>query len=102
MTTDAKVGRRVHQLMWDRHLTNRALAARLGLDESALSRKMRGGRKWTVDELLDLSAIFDVPVADLLPEPELWAPRGSNPQPTGYRVRRLALVPDLAELLEAS
>lgn len=70
MTVDQKVGRKVHTLMWDQHLTNRAMAVRLGLDESTFSRKLRGGRKWSLDELLEVAAILDVTPEELLPPRE--------------------------------
>ena len=78
MTTDAYIGRQVHLLMWDRHLTNRATAAQLGISESALSRKVRGGRPWTVDEVLDIAEALNVPLERLLPH------RDSNTEPADY------------------
>jgi transcriptional regulator with XRE-family HTH domain len=79
VTTDEKLGRTVHALMWDRHVTNRALAARLGLDESTVARKLRGNRKWTLDEVARVAGVLGVMPADLLPD--WWTPQGASPQP---------------------
>jgi predicted transcriptional regulator len=65
---DAAVGRRVHMLMWDRHLSQTALAPTLGIDQSALSKKMRGVRPWTLDELVAISAHLRTSIAYLVGE----------------------------------
>jgi len=75
MTADEHVGREVHTLMWQRRMTNRAIAARLGMDESTFARKLRGNRKWALGEVLEVAGILGVPVADLLPH------LGSNQEP---------------------
>lgn len=99
MTADERVGREVHTLMWDRHMTNRTLATRLGLDESTVARKLRGNRKWTLDEVAQVADVLGVSPVDLVP---WWAPRGSNPQPTVSGVRSLSLVPTQDDMQEAA
>jgi transcriptional regulator with XRE-family HTH domain len=75
--------------MWDRQISSRSMAGQLGIDESTMARKLRGNRKWTLDEVLRVAAVLDVPITDLLPE---WAPRDSDPEPTVSGFRHLALV----------
>lgn len=54
--------------MWDRRISGRSMAGHLGIDESTMARKLRGNRKWTLDEVLTVARVLDVPVAVLLPE----------------------------------
>ena len=73
-SADAAVGRRVHMLMWDRQLTQTALAPRLGIEQSALSKKLRGQRGWSVDELLAVAAYLQTSVSYLVGETREEAP----------------------------
>ncbi len=86
MTTDAYVGKQIHGLMWDRRITNRAMAQAIGVDESTMARKLRGQRKWTVDDLLAVAGELHVPVEALLPHLD------SNQEPAGFQSARDALV----------
>jgi transcriptional regulator with XRE-family HTH domain len=79
MTVDEQVGRKVHTLMWDQRMTNRGLAAVLGMDETTFSRKLRGGRKWTLEELLLVADALSVDVVELLPHLD------SNQKPADYQ-----------------
>lgn len=72
MTTDQQIGERVHQLMWRLRLKQTEVAPLMGLTQSGLSRKMRGVRSWSLDELLQISEILKVPATELLP-PEMAA-----------------------------
>lgn len=91
-STDVMVGRRVHQLMWNRQITQKDLAPKLGMAQNTLSAKIRGRRGWSLDELLAVAAEFSVSAAYLLgesnsPEPggpgsRLWE---SNPRPSHYK-----------------
>ncbi len=65
---DAIIGRRVHHMMWDRKITQTALAGVLGLQQSALSRKLRGERGWSSDELVAVAGTLHTNVADLFGE----------------------------------
>ena len=86
---DEYVGREVHQRMWDRHMTNVALAGQLGITPSALGHKLRGRRDWSLDELLRVAELLDVAVVELLPEPR------TGPESTGVTIRSRRRVPSL-------
>lgn len=76
-TTDAHIGERVHHMLWTQGRSQRGLATYLGLNETTLSRKIRGNRPWSVDEVLGAAAYLDCRLADLLPDPPAaW--RNSN------------------------
>lgn len=83
MELDEKIGRRVHMMLWDRGLTNAALADVLGLARPTVSQRLRGQRPWTIAELYAVADYFDVPVVDLLPRLD------SNQEPAGYRNARI-------------
>ena len=65
---DAEVGRAVHMLMWDRQVKQAELSKRLGIQQSALSKKLRGHRPWTVDELIVTAAFLQTSVGYLVGE----------------------------------
>lgn len=67
MSTSEHIGEKVHLLMWKRRIGQKDLAPMLGIGQPALSRKLRGERPWTIEELLELGRILDVPLSDLLP-----------------------------------
>lgn len=67
MSATIYVGRQVHNLLWDKRIRNKQLAAHLGISESTLSKKIRGDRPWTLDEVLSTAEFLDVPLTDLLP-----------------------------------
>ena len=91
---DAEVGRRVFHLMWDRKITQTAMAERLGLQQSALSKKLRGERRWFVSDLITVADVLDVTVGQLVGETQKaptpksegqWLPElDSNQQPAGF------------------
>jgi len=95
---DSLCGERVTMVMFRRRLRQSDLAGVLGITQSALSRKLRGDRAWSLQELKVTAGALSVPTAFLLGETddpgEGWAPWDSNPQPAGYRVR--ASVTDLS------
>lgn len=64
---DATIGERVHLLMRRQKVTQTGLAARLGVTQSALSRKLHGERAFAVAELLDIANMLDVDITELLP-----------------------------------
>jgi hypothetical protein len=65
---DISVGRRVHMLMWDQKLSQTALAKRLGVSQSALSKKLHGERGWSLEDLQAIAAALHVSMAYLLGE----------------------------------
>lgn len=83
--TDAEVGRRIHMLMWDQQLTQAALGARVGIEQSGLAKKLRGQRGWALSEIVAVADVLDVSIASLFGEgPE--APLDPNRGAEDYRV----------------
>lgn len=76
-TPDSIVGGNVKYLMGDRGLEQSDLARRVGVDQSTLSLKLNGKRKWTVGELVQVSDIFGVSIDALARR------RGLDPIPGG-------------------
>jgi transcriptional regulator with XRE-family HTH domain len=66
-TTDVLIGERIHQIMWRQRMTQGQLAARLGLTQTGVSRKIRGERPWFARELLQVAAALNTQVSALLP-----------------------------------
>jgi transcriptional regulator with XRE-family HTH domain len=66
--------------MWDRRVDQKTLAIRLGITQSAVSRKLHGERPWSVDELIKVADFLGMDARDLLAA--MWggppsAPAGS-------------------------
>ena len=68
MTVDEQVGERVHQAMWRQRLQQSEVAPALGITQSTLSRKIRGQRTWSVEDLLRVAGALNVDPSDLLPD----------------------------------
>jgi transcriptional regulator with XRE-family HTH domain len=64
---DAAIGERVHTLMWRGKVPQTELAAELGIDQSALSRRLRGRTAWKATELLYIAERLNVTLEDLVP-----------------------------------
>ena len=75
---DVLIGEAVHAAMWRARVTQTQLASVLGLDQAAVSRRLRGRTSWKVSEIRLAAALLSVRVADLLPPDEL----GLNPAVT--------------------
>ncbi|CDR17547.1 helix-turn-helix domain-containing protein [Streptomyces iranensis] len=69
------VGPRLRALRRDRGITLADLAARTGVSESTLSRLESGQRRPTLELLLPLARIHDVPLDDLVGAPRTGDPR---------------------------
>jgi transcriptional regulator with XRE-family HTH domain len=67
---DAAIGERVHTLMWRVKVPQTELAAELGIDQSALSRRLRGRTSWKATELLYIAERLNVTLESLLPSRE--------------------------------
>jgi transcriptional regulator with XRE-family HTH domain len=69
MTTGATqaVADTVRAEMARRRYTQRFLAEKLDMSQSALNRRMTGVQPWDVEELTALAALFEMDVRDLLP-----------------------------------
>lgn len=63
--------------MWDRRITQTMMAPALGLDQSTLSKKLRGVRPWSLVEAIRAADFLRMDVRDLLGT--MWSPP-SNPK----------------------
>lgn len=101
-TLDVIVGRKLHMMMWDRKISQTTLAARLGMTQSNLSKKLRGDRGWSLDELKAVSAEMHVKMASLLGEEEETpgpnGPTGETPM-VGLKARSLDYKADVSGVL---
>jgi len=64
--------------MWRTRVTQTRLAEVLGLDQSTLSKKLRGKRPWSVDELVRVAHVLGRPASFFLGEPDLAATASSG------------------------
>lgn len=88
MVTDALIGARVNGVMFRKRIPQTKLAARLGISQSALSKKLHGDRPWTTDDIYDTARLLRVPVEELLPPlAEVLPHLDSNQKPFGYRLQ---------------
>jgi transcriptional regulator with XRE-family HTH domain len=76
---DKALGRAIHQAMWDQHITQLRLAEALGIDQSALSKKLRGLRPWLFAEFISCADLLGLDARDLLSQ--MWGPHDA-PTPT--------------------
>lgn len=102
---NAYIGERVHTLMWRTGRSQRQLAEILNVDQGSVSNRLRGKTQWSALELLAVATWLDVPVTDLLPDPDFGGTslgvegqtppltRGSD-QPTGWAIRHVIWQPD--------
>lgn len=73
-------------MMWDRRMKQADLAEALGLQQSALSKRLRGERGWSVSELLTVARRLDTSIAYLAGETDDEPSR--DPDGNGNRVTR--------------
>lgn len=64
---DVLIGEAVHAAMWRAKVSQTRLAAALGLDQAAVSRRLRGRTAWKASEVRVTAALLGVRVVDLLP-----------------------------------
>lgn len=67
MSIDTEVGLRVHEAMFRRRVSQTALAPRMGISQSVLSRKLRGTVPWSLDDLWTAASALGIEAADLFP-----------------------------------
>lgn len=65
---DLEVGRRVNMRMWDRHVTQTAIAPKLGISQSVMARKVRGQAGWSIAQLVAAARELGTTVAYLVGE----------------------------------
>jgi transcriptional regulator with XRE-family HTH domain len=66
-TADQLIGERIHQIMWRQRVTQGQLAARLGLTQTGVSKKIHGERPWFASELIAVAKVLNTQVSALLP-----------------------------------
>jgi hypothetical protein len=71
-TSDQALGRAIHQAMWDRRVKQTELAPQVGLDQSTLSKKLRGERPWYFAEVISVADALRMNVLDLIGT--MWGP----------------------------
>ena len=73
---NAAIGERVHRMLWRHKVTNTAASKAIGIDQSALSKKLRGERPWYAHELVGIAQLLNSTVGYLYGET-------NNPHPAG-------------------
>lgn len=61
------IGVSVNQLLFTRNITRRQLGEALGVQGEAVSKKLRGQSRWTIEEIYAMAEFFDLDLMDLLP-----------------------------------
>ncbi|WP_460005797.1 helix-turn-helix domain-containing protein [Microbacterium xylanilyticum] len=75
---DVMVGRRVHTLMWEQRVKNKDVAELLGLDPTAIGKKLRAEQKFSIEQLRVVARRLDTTIAYLVGEAENPHPNGSD------------------------
>ena len=84
-TAHEAIGISVNQLLFTRNITRRRLGAALGVQGEAVSKKLRGQSRWTIEEVYAMAEFFELDLMDLLPRKlprgyEIGAPFDKGPQ----------------------
>lgn len=69
-TLDQEIGRRVHQIMWDRQMTQTVFAERVGMDQSSVAKRLRGKLGWSAKQVSEAAHVLNVSIAYLFGETE--------------------------------
>lgn len=83
---DAATGRRIHQLMWDRKMTQAAFGESVGMSQASVAKKLRGAQKWSLAELRAVAASLSTTIGYLVgetPENGKLPHLDSNQEPIG-------------------
>lgn len=75
---DSQIGDRVHHEMWRLRITQKQVSDALGVDQAAVSRRLRGRTAWKVSEVFQVARLLGISPTDLLPA-ELAAPAPRQP-----------------------
>lgn len=65
---DELIGARVHAAMWRTRVTQKQLAAALGVDQGSVSKRLRGRTAWKVSDVIVAAQLCGVSVEDLMPQ----------------------------------
>ena len=97
-------------LLFTRNIKRRRLGEALGVQGQAISKKLRGQSRWTIEEVYAMAEFFDVDLMDLLPRKlprgyEIGAPCDKGPQlnlvaGAGFEPATSGLVTDASLILE--
>lgn len=83
------IGVSVNQLLFTRNITRRQLGEALGVQGEAVSKKLRGQSRWTIEEIYAMAEFFDLDLMDLLPRK---LPRQYETEVSTNKVSQLNLV----------
>jgi transcriptional regulator with XRE-family HTH domain len=78
MTHSERVGRRVRAELYEHGTSANAMAAKIGMSQSAMSARISGVVDFRISELEAIAAELDVPITQLLPpvtDPDLGTRR---------------------------
>lgn len=92
---EAQIGRRVHQLMWDRSITQTAFANVIGMDQSSVAKRLRGKLGWSASHVKQAADVLRTSVAYLYGETDdsnPVGPGGLEPPTSTVEYGRLAKV----------
>ena len=109
-TAHEAIGVSVNQLLFTRNITRRRLGEALGVQGEAVSKKLRGQSRWTIEEIYAMAEFFELDLMDLLPRKlprgyEIGAPYHKGPQSNlvagaGFEPATSGLVTDASLILE--
>ena len=109
-TAHEAIGVSVNQLLFTRNITRRRLGEALGVQGEAVSKKLRGQSRWTIEEIYAMAEFFELDLMDLLPRKlprgyEIGAPFDKGPQlnlvaGAGFEPATSGLVTDASLILE--
>ena len=84
-------------LIWRAGKTQGAIAEAIGIESTALGKKLRGKNGWAIQELIDLAAVLDTSVAYLVGESpddsRPVGPAGIEPTTSTVQSRRFTPAP---------
>lgn len=67
---DVQVGKRIHTLMWDQRIKNKEIAELLGLDPTAVGKKLRAEQKFSIEQLSVIAPRLRTTIGYLVGETE--------------------------------
>jgi hypothetical protein len=76
---DVQIGRRVHQLLWDRHITQTDFGRMVGMDQSSVAKRLRGKLGWSAAQVKAAALVLNASISDLYGETD----EPSGPTPNG-------------------
>ena len=104
------IGISVNQLLFTRNIKRQRLGEALGIQGQAISKKLRGQSRWTIEEIYAMAEFFELDLMDLLPRKlprgyEIGAPCDKGPQlnlvaGAGFEPATSGLVTDASLILE--